>query len=457
LTGANLFDDDPQEELMSHPGKMATLRLNAAQVFQTIDGYGVNINARYFDERLMPAMHLLVDDLGATLYRVDIWGKSNWIDPDGSLGKTTALSPAHLASIHGGEIFQRGWGMLRWLNSRGIRPYLTASGIVPDWMLASDGKTLADLDAFADMMVAMLEWAKVKEKLDFNLFGPLNETDIGAPEGPTVDPAGFVRVCEILDAKLTARGLDDIRLVLAEQSHFGGEYLKALVASSALRQRTAVFGLHDYHDIPQADYAAVSAVVENSAYAGTPLWMTEFGDLEQSGEREWYVAWIMFSRLLDHMEAGFSASLVWDAYDNYHDHDEHWTIYGLLRTGLRAYTPKKRYHAVKHIFRFVRPGFQRIALECDTPGLRACAFASADKSQWGIAGMNTNQVPARLNARLDGLSLAPQDTHAGYYRTSETENCALVEHVPLHGGNWPFTGIDVGIPPGSIFTLTNVR
>ena len=112
----------------------------------------------------------------------------------------------------------------------------------------------------------------------------------------------------------------------------------------------------------------------------------------------------MFSRLLDQMEAGFGAALVWDAYDNYHDHDEHWTIYGLIRTGLRAYTPKKRFHAIKHIFRFVRPGFQRVALECDSPGQRALAFLSPDRSHWAIVGMNTTLFPVRLNALLEGIS-----------------------------------------------------
>jgi hypothetical protein len=440
---------------MSHPGKMITLRVDANQTYQTLDGFGVNINSKYFDSRLLPAMNMLVDDLGATLYRVDIWGKSNWIDPGGTLGRAAALAPQHLESIYTGEIFRRGWGMMRWLNTRGIRPYLTASGIVPTWMLGADGKTLTDYGAFADMMVSMLDWAKNKEKLDFNLFGPLNETDIGDPEGPTVDPTGFAMVCEILDARLHERGLDDMRLVVAEQAHFNSAYLAALTSKPALRDRIAVFALHDYRDIPPEEYAEVLDVVKNSPYAGQPLWMTEFGDLEQSGEREWYVAWIMFSRLLDQLSAGFNAALVWDAYDNYHDHDEFWTIYGLLRTGLRAFTPKKRYHAVKHVFRFVRPGFHRVSLTGDATVVRALAFASPDRSQVVVTGMNTGLVPARLNILLDGLALP--EARVDCYCTSETENCARLEQAPLKGGNWPFTGIDACIPPASIFTVTNVK
>ncbi len=440
---------------MSHPGRLVSVRVDAARSFQAVDGFGVNINSRYWEPALLPAMDLLLNDLGATLYRVDIWGKSNWLDPDGSIGRA-ALAPEHQAAIYGGDAFRRGWEMMRWLNQHGIRPYLTASGIVPPWMLSSDGKTLADFDAFAEMMAAMLEWARRKENLDFTLFGPLNETDIGDPEGPTLGPEGFVRACEALDEKLRARGLDDIQLVVAEQAHFTGDYLRALVASSRLRERIGVFGLHDYWGIPQSLYGEVTGVVKSGVYAGKPIWMTEFGDLEQSGEREWYVAWVVASRLMDQLEAGFNGSLVWDAYDNYHDHNEAWTIYGILRTGLRVHTPKKRYHALKQIYRFVRPGFQRLDAASGSADLRVLAFASPDRTQVTLTGMNLGSIPARLNVELTGVSDAVAAGAVTYYRTSEDENCVQVGRIPVRNLNSPFWGGDAVVPPATIFTLSNV-
>lgn len=441
---------------MSHPGKMITVNVDVDRGYQKIDGFGVNINSKNFEPRLIPALDLLVNDLGASLYRVDIWGKSNWLDPDGSLGREKALAPEHQAGLYSGEIFRRGWGMMRWLNQQGIRPYLTASGIVPPWMLGADGKTLADFDGFTSMMAEMLAWARQKEGLDFDLFGPLNETDIGDPEGPTVGPRDYTRVCEMLVEKLAGRGMGDIRLVVAEQANFNSTYLEALTASQKLQGRIGAFGLHDYWDIPPEVYQQVTGVVRSSPFAQTPVWMTEYGDLEQTGEREWYVAWLMTSRLFDQLSAGFSGSLVWDAYDNYHDHDEHWTIYGLLRTGLRAYTPKKRYHASKQVFRFVRPGFARVAVEGASPSLRVLAFASPGRDQVTIVGMNDDTRPARLNLQVQGLP-GGGPSSAAYYRTSEEENCHCIGRVPLRGGNWPFVGIDVAVPPASIFTLTTLE
>lgn len=40
---------------MSYPGKMINISVDAKQTYQTIDGFGVNINARYWIAGLLPA------------------------------------------------------------------------------------------------------------------------------------------------------------------------------------------------------------------------------------------------------------------------------------------------------------------------------------------------------------------------------------------------------------------
>lgn len=442
---------------MSDAGKMLEIKVNAHHPFQSIDGFGVNINARYFvGDKLLPAMRLLGEDLGATLYRVDIWGKSDWIDPTGELGMA-ALDPVHLAQVYQGEIFQRGWALMHYLNSQGIKPYLTASGNVPAWMLGADKRTLVDYEACCEMLVSMVDWARNHEHLDFKLFGPFNETDIGQPEGPGINPVEFARVCEILDAKLTQRGLDDIRLVVAEQAMFNKDYFRELTHNANLVRRIGVFTLHDYSNYPLTVYHDVTSEVKNSLYAGSRLWMTEFGDLEQSGEREWYVAWTMASRLFDQLESGFNAALVWDAFDNYHDHDEAWTIYGLLRSGLRVFTPKKRFYSMKQVFRYVPPGFDRIEVEAHSEDVRLLAFADPERTQFTLVGMNLTGRNFYLNVKLEGFSRQVMEGKAAYYRTTETENCICTGEIPVRGPNYPFSGINALIPGDSIFTLTTVK
>ena len=138
---------------MTNAGEMVEITVNGGRAFQSIDGFGVNINPKYWNNgKLIPTLDLLREDLGATLYRIDIWGKSNWIDPDGTIG-LNALKEEHLASVYQGDIFRRGWAMIRYLNEHGIEPYLTVSGDVPAWMLGSDGKSLSAYRPFCEMLV----------------------------------------------------------------------------------------------------------------------------------------------------------------------------------------------------------------------------------------------------------------------------------------------------------------
>ena len=405
---------------MSDPGHFCQITVDGMQSFQTIDGFGVNINSKYWDGgQLVPTMDLLCQDLGATLYRVDIWGKSNWIDPAGTIGPV-ALAADHLAAIYCSDMFGRGWAMMRHLNHHGIEPFLTASGDVPGWMLATDGKTLADHERFCDMLVSMVAWAKQREGLRFGLFSPMNETDIGSPEGPTVPPGDFVRVLEILDSKLTKAGLDDIRLVVADQAHFGPDYVREIVRSPRLVERIAVFGMHTYGLVPKERNDELVSLVGDSPYRNRHLWMTEYGDLEQSGEREWWVAWEVTRRLFRQLEAGFNGAIVWDAYDTYHDHNEAWTIYGLLRTGLHVHTPKKRYYASKQVYRYVLPGFERIAVDCEIPELELLAFASPDRSQFTLVGLNDSDAAFRPSVRLEAFGDRVASGRVYYHRTTET-------------------------------------
>ena len=437
---------------MPDAGKKLDIYINGNRAYQKIDGFGVNINSKYWDQdRLIPTMDLLREDLGATLYRVDIWGKSNWVDPTSQVGPSS-LNEANYSAIYQGDIFQRGWAMMRYLNSHGIEPYLTASGDVPTWMLGPDRKSLANYDAFCEMQVSMVDWAKNKEHLRFTLFGPLNEIDVGSPEGPSVNPVEFVKVLEILDEKLTRRELGDIRLVVPETG-FGTSYLTEILRSRKLIKRIDVFGLHDYSDIPRDQYQEVLDLLKDTSYTNCRLWMTEFGDLEQSGEKEWYVGWWMTSRLFDQLENGFNGALVWDAYDNYHDHDEAWTIYGLLRTGLRLYTPKKRYYASKQVFRYVLPGFERLEVSSVPSDLRVLAFANTKRTQFTLVGMNNSYKSYHLNVTLGGFQDNVIAGKVAYFRTSENENCYRIGEIPVRGANYPFTGIDAQVSPDSIFTL----
>ena len=437
--------------------KYESVRVDGRRRFQHIDGFGVNINSKYWHNgSLQPVVDRLIDDLGARLFRVDVFGKSNWVDPDGQ-GDHTILADSLFERIYTNEVFSQGWQMMRHLNSRGIEPYLTASGNVPAWMLAKDGKTLSDYDSFTEMMTSFAGWAKKRENLRFHLFGPLNETDIGSPEGPSLAPEGYTDVLRRLVAAFDAAGLSDVRFVVAEQARLNTDYARTLLADPLLRQRIEVIGVHTYLDYAESDYRAVAEFAGSSGSGLPHVWMTEYGDLDESGEREWYVAWVSTRRLLTLLSAGFHGALVWDAYDNYHDHDAAWTLYGLLRMGRNIYTPKKRYYAAKQVYRFVHPGFVRVGtvLESDSC-LKCLSFADSASTEVTIVGQNESVEPVIVDIELEGFDASLDMRSVAFYLTTETDDCASLGRVPVRTKHYPLDHISVELPARSIFTLTSL-
>ncbi len=436
---------------MTRPVTATGLRVGPATAGPVVDGWGVNINSKDWNGgKLAPVVERLTDDLGCSIFRQDIYGNSHFIDPDGTIGKA-ALGPRNLARVYAGKDFVSGKGLARWLNARKLEPYLTLSGIVPKWMCGRDGKTLTDTTSFGEMAASFVHWARRDAGIRFRLFGPMNETDIGPVEGPAATPAIYVKACESLVRALDRRGLHDIRLVVAEQAKYDLGFIKAFLAKPALMKRVAVFGMHNYGDGRMAE--AVS-LVRRSRWKDVKVWMTEYGDLEQTGEREWPVARDIFRRLLNALDDGYTAALNWDAFDNWHDHDMSWSIYGLIRRGIRADTPKKRYWAVRHLYRFVRPGWTKLAVAPEMAGVRAVAFRSPDGKHLTVAGMNDTGRDLALNITVDPVDRLPAT--AALYRTTADDDCVRTGTAPLRSGTWPRTGLDLDLPVDSIFTATTI-
>lgn len=406
---------------------------------QTIDGFGVNINpvGHWDGGQLVPVMETLVQDLGATLFRLDVYGQSNWVDPTSQFDRTV-LNPETYRRVYTSPAFRDAWEMARWLNRQGIKPYLNASGIVPRWMCSNDGVTLADYDAFAEMMASMLLWAREQEHVQFELFGPLNETDLGPPEGPFVSAEAYVKVLEVLVQKLGHYRLTDVKLVVPEAAHYSLEYVRPILGSRQLVGRIGVVGMHTYGDISVQD---VSDLLPTYDDKGTRFWMTEYGDLDETGAQEWEVAWKSTRRLLTCLHGGAQAGLVWDAYDNYHDHDQSWSLYGLLRKGIRNYTPKKRYYAAKQAYRFIRPGSVRVRVSGDiAPESPVVATMCPER---GITVVGMNALNQTITLELNGLSGA----FAGYVTTESLECVHLGTFLAAAGS------LQVVVPANSIFTF----
>lgn len=431
----------------------AELTVAYEEKYQIIDGFGVNINSKYWnDGALRPVVDFLVDDLGAVLFRVDGYGNANWIDPNND-SDATCLCEDCFARVYQSADFQNMLGLCKHLNARGIEPYITVSGVVPTWMCAEDGVTLLKFDWYAQMLADYAFWLR-QCGVVFHLFGPLNETDLGPPEGPFVSPASFCDACRAVVRQLDLRGMQDVKLVVSEQNGAQMDYVKALLSDPDLCDRIAVTSMHLYGDWHVDSF--VRYVAQHAPHVHP--WITEFGDLDQSTAREEQIAWSCLKRLFMVLEDGAQGALFWDAFDNYHDHDHAWTTFGLLKNAWDVYIPKKRYYALKHIFRFVRPGFQRIGAYSTLEHMPFLAFADETTGAFTAVGMNPLNEGIHVNLNLGWF--APQDglkyLQFDAFRTNHFEDCACVTTPVINLKNRGGQYFTTTLLPHSIFTITNI-
>jgi hypothetical protein len=464
----------------AEPALHVAVTIDAAKRFQRIDGFGVNVTpAQWRGGALKPTLDLLVDDLGTSLVRLDCYGKADWLDP-AKRGADGRWPEAYLAGVYRSPVFAECWDTLRHLTGKGVDVHLNLSGRIPAAWAGPDGQTLVDLDAYAEAAVSQARWAREKEGLRFATFAPFNETNLGFPEGPKVRDADVLPAVRAVAKRLDAAGLGDVKLVVAcDAPPIVMERFAPLLAAPDLVGRVLAFSTHTYGDGDEgvatpgwydgeSERAALVKAVAASPHKGASLWMTEYGDLDQTGLIEWQFAWRSARRLLRMLEDGFHAAIAWDAFDNLHEHDGLWATYGLLATDRSTWThaPKKRYFAAKQVYRFVRPGWRRVAVvpPARDPGnayagwqdpmrhVRLLAFTSPDGQDVTLVGMSRVEGEVELEVRLGGLAPGAARRALAYYRTTRTEDARLVEEKAAAGA-----AVRITVPEGSIFTLTTLR
>jgi O-glycosyl hydrolase len=450
--------------------------IDTEKQFQTIDGFGVNINpAQWHKGSLKPVIDRLMDDLGATLFRFDCYGTADWLDP-AKRGINGRYPETYLQEIYSNKFFKDAWETFRYLNAKGIEPFFNVSGKIPAALAGEDGQTLVDFDGYTEMVVTMLEWARNQEKLRFSLLEPFNETDLGFPEGPRLPARFSIPVVKSIINRLDKAGMSDIKLILLGDSSPNIEKLQPILDDPALLPYVTAFATHTYGDGDEGDggnwftdessYARFVKAVRMSPYRDRSVWLSEYGDLDQSGAIEYAVSWRSTRRLMRNLSHGFSAGIFWDAFDNFHEHDQAWSTYGLFATDREkdTYEARKRYYAAKMIYRFVKPGFRRVNIELPPLDpqdvyrtwhdplrhMRLLAFVSPDGSDLTLVALNRVESDVTLNVTLKGP--VKTTAKASIYCTSATDNCAKVSDIQINKNSF-----QIKVPANVIYTLTTVQ
>ena len=212
-------------------------------------------------------------------------------------------------------------------------------GPVPDWM--ADDKAPAPKHAvcgkstkagvlshlspamypeFAEEVVSMLMYARNKARADFGYFSPFNETDCYPAEGPRIDPEEAPRVLGAVAARLKKEGLGDVKLMVADQAIITNDYIDPILEDAELMKQVGVFSFHTYGENSVGPQVRR---VKASKYPQTPVWLTEYGDLndlDKTPENDWKKFSLAANRrALTALNQGAIALLYFDAFDDYEE------------------------------------------------------------------------------------------------------------------------------------------
>ncbi len=455
--------------VMSQTPAPGHIVVDPGQRFQRIDGFGLNFTGPYFREDQTAMFDKLVNDLGATMFRVVAYlVYSNWEEVNDN-DDPAVMNWEYYNNRYSGPIFEASWAALRHLNSRGIRPIIALMGPAPDWMLddkappprhkvcqgstSPPGKTAplvhlnpAMYEEFAEEVVSMAVYARTQAHIDFEYFSPFNETDCYPPEGPRIDPDEVGPVLAVIARRLKKEGLGDVKLTVADQAVITNDYISPIWGNRELMQQVGAFTLHTYGENsvgPQVE--RVSA----SEYRQVPVWLTEYGDLndqDKTAENDWKRFSLAANRrALTALNEGARALFFFNAFDDYEECARRLTFYGLFSSANHVYSPKKRYYATRQLYHFVRPGSQRIAARTDVPGLTVSAFRDGSSNTLAIVGVK-ERGPGPILVSLPRTGPAPDSWEV--YETSPTLDCVKVDTVITKAGV-----AQIDLPDEVIFTL----
>jgi len=466
------------------PGKLFSqsreikIEIDGSEKYQTMDGFGVNINpawwydGAYTDAAIVqPAIDLLIDSLGASVFRVVIeeidWEAVNDDnDPD-------HFNWDYYNKIFSGIRFKGIWNTLHYLNKRGVtdRMCISFMGAPPSapplskpdqhlsWMGDKPYSIRENMEEeLAETEAAFLYYMRNTEKISFSLVSPMNETDIismtrnaehpdGIAEGPDVpDAAQWVRIMHKLALKLDKIGMNNIRFVAPDA---GGEKLFSEVIDEMAKDQYLMgkivsWGVHCYGN----DARSYFDRIRMSPYPVKPYWITETARI---------------SHLFGQLDDNATSYIFWDGYDCVYQHGRR-NGYGSVPPNdwvfwfpgegkplveyipsSQSWKPRKTFWQYAQVMKFVRPGSVRIRVTGQDSTFSAYAFCNPDGSM-AITGLNTGIRPVELTGVLQNL---PALGNMKLVYTDSVSDMKTGAAVTFQGKSFK-----ASVPAGSVFTIT---
>jgi O-glycosyl hydrolase len=441
-----------------------TITIDGSVGYQIIDGFGVNANSlSWISNDLKPVLDAYIDQAGMTLFHAII-ENSNWESTNDN-SDPNVMNWAYYTNVYTQPDFLKLWGMMGYLNQRGITNGLIPKpgGPVALWMGGESLKSGFE-NEYAETMVSMFVYARSNQNLIFHEVRAVNEPDISL-SGENMTQAQYLTVMHDVGLLLDANGMSDVRFSGPDLAETSTAWMGAMMNDPYLMSKVAHFGVHGYLN-ETSDAGGVLNYIKQSSYPNLRFWMTEFNvwcptcNNGTGPDTSWTYARGIPIYLLTLLGEGASAGLVFEAFDSqYYGYNSStgqstaltWSFWGLMGVDntnavSRTYTPRKGFYTYAQISKFVRPGAQRISVGAAPSGVTMLAFYNTNNAQFTLTGVNTNSTASSLSF---GLSSLPAIPAVDLYYTTSASNFIHGAHVGVTNNLFSVT-----LPADSVFTVT---
>src|SRR5262249_16957435 len=223
----------------------------------------------------------------------------------------------------------------------------------------------------------------------------------------------------------------------------GTNWLSEIMADPVVMAKLAHFGLHSYADGGGGAWG-VSDFVQGSPYPDKAFWMSEFNvwcEVCEYGNQRTN-GWDYFlgtaSYLLNYLDYGASAGLVWEANDSFYPHHNAWSFWGLYAVDDTnavplTFTPQKNLYTLAQITKFVRPGARMIGTYGDMGEANVRSFYHDRLGQLTLVGINGDTDAVDLEGSLDSI---PSVASLNLYYTSTSTDLCYSATVLVTNGNF---------------------
>jgi len=461
----------------------AAVEVNAAQKFQTIDGFGTATYCYNKTDHEMYAkpefQKLVVEDLGLSMIRFAIVpAHFKVVEKPEQISRNDFIFEGKVEGVPvnektGKPIYGPTKGVIPCLEFiaalRKLNPEIKVVPSVwspPYWMKTKVGVSGGSLrpeyyEHYARYLAEWVRFVKERYNIDIYALSPQNELEFVEPYDSCVyKPEEFAAVVKVIGQTFRREGLNVKLYGPEDMTHYGPRtvrFIKAVEEDPAAKPFLNILATHGYSDGIQS----TGSVQENADFwglikdYGKPYWQTETGpgaadDRWNDGGPDGQVTNAKTGKLVEgalasiggrhHYALAYGQASAW----------LFWQITGdtpSIHALMVCDQPGKRYYVAKQFWRYIRPGAVRIAAGPDGGDKGVCLTAYQHPRDKTVTVVLLNRSDDNVKTTVALKTDFPM-TAFETFRTSLKENCADVGKTPVAGGKAVLT-----LPPRSIVTL----